>query len=84
MTPQYGLISSTAKLAPHPLKHCLPEIYHVEIHPDVQDFAILMEDLGEPDADSNTGGMSPELDNPIKAVQSIGQFHAAFWNKPLM
>jgi len=43
-----------------------------------------MEDLGEPDADSNTGGMSPELDNPIKAVQSIGQFHAAFWNKPLM
>lgn len=73
-----------AQTLPASLKQCLPEIYHVEIHPGAQDFAILMEDLGEPDADSNAGGMSPELDNLIKAVKSIGQFHAAFWNKPLM
>lgn len=55
-----------------------PHIYHVEI--DGEDFAIVMEDLGDikpPDTMEMV-----DIDEAKNALVAIAELHAAFWNSP--
>jgi aminoglycoside phosphotransferase (APT) family kinase protein len=55
-----------------------PHVYHVEINGE--DFAIIMQDLG--DIKPDEGITTVEIEDAKKALAAIAELHAAYWNSP--